>query len=581
LTEIKQILNILLKNVNKGNPLLYTPLGKSGVIKMDTLSHKNYLVYGLMNWRGVSLICTVGATWKPFVNIDVQNSAILVGQDVLDTIGEVFVHPKEFKEMDLRKRPANMAKATNVGSWSFRDFDNVMELLRSCKIRRRVMNRNSRTVEKRDARLDGICGFGNDKGNSRFAQQIMFEFEGRQISVADYFARVLGTPLRYPLAPVLILGKKNKVPAEFCTIKEGQSINRLLPSLPQTRMLRQCSEKPHEKYRSIDTFIDDLDLEDHPLLKSFGVNCPTSNMLGLTESRILPAPELVYGKQDVGSFVRGKLLPTGGIWDMWNTTVKFYDPAQIDYLAFVHVGVEPNRKKIDALAEVLVEEGELRGMIFPGKWSTDFVSLDRNMRYDVCVKAISNKFTQLAERTDFSKERCLYICIIPSRSSQEYAQVKQASELLGKASVLTQCVQEKNLSNKFGQPDRSIARNLLLKINAKMRGINHVPLYPEPLLENVSILRVPTLIIGIDVTHATVPQAPKNMTPPQRGSKNPNNSPKMQDKMKSEIQQPSFASVTGSLDRSGMPYMMAIQAQAREGFGQLKLYRVWMSLWKR
>lgn len=63
-----------------------------------------------------------------------------------------------------------------------------------------------------DARLDGICGFGNDSGNPWLAGRIKFDFQGREISVAQYFQQ-LGQPLRFPNAPVLKLGRAC-VPAE-------------------------------------------------------------------------------------------------------------------------------------------------------------------------------------------------------------------------------------------------------------------------------------------------------------------------------------------------------------------------------
>lgn len=66
-----------------------------------------------------------------------------------------------------------------------------------------------------DSRFDGICGFGPDSKNPCYARGIMFPYQGRQVSVADYFARVLGVPLTYPNQPILKLGKAD-VPAEVC-----------------------------------------------------------------------------------------------------------------------------------------------------------------------------------------------------------------------------------------------------------------------------------------------------------------------------------------------------------------------------
>jgi hypothetical protein len=56
----------------------YLPLGRSALMKKELVPHENnYLGQGMMNWKGASLVCTLGATWKPFINVDVQNSAFL------------------------------------------------------------------------------------------------------------------------------------------------------------------------------------------------------------------------------------------------------------------------------------------------------------------------------------------------------------------------------------------------------------------------------------------------------------------------------------------------------------------------
>lgn len=258
LTEMKQIYNILMKNTG-GYEGEWFVSGRSSLLRMAGPNDNNYLGYSMMNWKGASLICTVGATWKPFLNVEVSNCAMLIKQNVLEAIAEILIDPRAFRDstFERREETANYAKAEDVTGWRPRDYETVMEILKSCKVRRDVKNRQTNRMEKRDSRLDGICGFGADSQGKRLAGEIIFDFEGRRISVQQYFESVLGMRLQYPRAPVLILGKA-KVPAEFCVIKEGQSINRLLPSNPQQRMLTQCTEKPHEKSTKINNYVSKL-----------------------------------------------------------------------------------------------------------------------------------------------------------------------------------------------------------------------------------------------------------------------------------------------------------------------------------
>lgn len=150
-------------------------------------------------------------------------------------------------------------------------------------------------------------------------------------------------------------------------------------------------------------------------------------------------------------------------------------------------------------------EGRIRGMRFPDNDPYfESVSFRRGKEdnHNKRVDQLQDLFNRIIDN-EFggNKEDSLIICIVPPKPNDAYSQVKQAAERHDRVGVLTQCVQDKN----FDKSDRSVIRNILLKINAKMGGRNHVPLYPEPKLVNVSILRIPTLIIGIDVNHPSLP----------------------------------------------------------------------------
>jgi hypothetical protein len=150
-------------------------------------------------------------------------------------------------------------------------------------------------------------------------------------------------------------------------------------------------------------------------------------------------------------------------------------------------------------------EGAARGMRFPSADANVMdVRFDHNDGHYKCVDFIQKKFQDI--KSNFKSNQSLIICIIPPKPNERYSQVKQASEREGGAQVLTQCVQDKN----FSKCDRSVIRNILLKINTKMGGINHVPIY-QKVMEKVSILRVPTLILGIDVNHPSLPIQGKNI----------------------------------------------------------------------
>jgi eukaryotic translation initiation factor 2C len=98
------------------------------------------------------------------------------------------------------------------------------------------------------------------------------------------------------------------------------------------------------------------------------------------------------------------------------------------------------------------------------------------------------------------KDAELVICIVPE-TKDAYARIKQVSEL--KLGILTQCIK----SRTFGRMDQSCVNNILLKVNAKVNGVNH------RIGESNNNKSIPKLLgtnlfmfIGADVTHPSPDQ---------------------------------------------------------------------------
>lgn len=83
----------------------------------------------------------------------------------------------------------------------------------------------------------------------------------------------------------------------------------------------------------------------------------------------------------------------------------------------------------------------------------------------------------------------LIIVVISDFIPAHYAAVKQAAELA--AGCLTQCLKSKTVY----RLNASTVGNILLKINAKLNGVNHC------LADKPMCLKRPCMIMGADVTH--------------------------------------------------------------------------------
>lgn len=126
--------------------------------------------------------------------------------------------------------------------------------------------------------------------------------------------------------------------------------------------------------------------------------------------------------------------------------------------------------------------------------------MDLSPNYFIDTLAPNRGRPQSSEQIDaclqrIRKNQCkVLFCIIPDRG-ETYASIKQAAEL--RCGVLTQCIKANTIFRKRG--DGSTISNILLKVNAKLNGVNHK-------LQTTPVLDGKCMVIGADVTHPSPEQ---------------------------------------------------------------------------
>ncbi|XP_026685797.1 protein argonaute-3-like [Diaphorina citri] len=132
-----------------------------------------------------------------------------------------------------------------------------------------------------------------------------------------------------------------------------------------------------------------------------------------------------------------------------------------------------------AIVDNMPRGAQLVGMTFsrnPEEVCEDSRENDRNLK-------------QIFQRLKTKGVNLVFV-IVPN-AGDTYAKVKQVAEL--EVGILTQCIKEKTVF----KMNPATTGNILLKINAKLNGINH---YVKE-LKKPKILGKPTIIFGADVTH--------------------------------------------------------------------------------
>ncbi|ODM88159.1 Protein argonaute-2 [Orchesella cincta] len=512
-TVVEQVYSAFVKSLP---PYRFIPVGKSNLVRWS--GEESSLGDNVVCWKGLSANISMG--WKPYLNVNVEHCPFLEGKNIVDAIASL---------MRFNGSPVDIR---NWRQWQFRE---ATSLLKNIKVWYVAGGR------KFSGPIFSVL--------QTSIGQTMFPYNDRTISVRDYFQQVYRENLDAGHICLALRGGRAQVPAELCTIKLGQSYNRKLNEQQTSKMLVVAKKNPDVLHKEIMDQVGNLALSG-PVADDWGVNV-SKDMLRLKDARVLKPPQLFYGEaigmnQGKGLAV---ITPQDGSWSINQASFKFFEPVSITEWGILVANC--NIHDLSNFRRLLIRNGVDNGVIFQNQNPTEEYIGGLEDVKDNFEKSRSNveKLRKCFE--NFKAKKCqIVFVIVPKKNSAIYCHVKQAAELgpdskgLG---VLTQCVVALNVDK--GQP--ATINNILLKVNSKLGGKNYIMRPPEPIKEYFNLIDCPTLIMGADVMHP----------PPGAGRKI------MVDGKEVLLPSPSFAAVTGSLDRTGMPFMMDIKAQMKAGRG--------------
>lgn len=346
-----------------------------------------------------------------------------------------------------------------------------------------------------------------------------FELENRQVTVADYYKQMCrDSPayrrylpkgmLQFPHLPTINVGSAKKpvlIPMELINVYNGQNFSHRCTGEMTASLIRHAAVKPDERFRHI---LDNMSSNDgllgtirsDPTAMAFGVSDFELRPMSVA-GRLLPPPTLMYhGNQQVEPKLSGS----------WNTPspVKFAQnpkspSADGSYTyGVVVVGKPRSHDSWEQTVSKYLQEFEQEAK----KSSLKFKNGGRVIQSSSRTDELTHHFRSMM--THGARFVIVMLC------GEYYCEVKSAADPLG---LLTSCLRWKTVED----PSRGKLPNILVKLNAKLGGVNH----------HVSLMKnsIPPfdrlcMLVGIDVSHA----AP--------GS-----------------DQPSVAAVVGTIDRQVFP----------------------------
>uniref|UniRef100_A0A1B6EZT3 Piwi domain-containing protein n=1 Tax=Cuerna arida TaxID=1464854 RepID=A0A1B6EZT3_9HEMI len=458
--EACQVLDIVLRNPAA---MSFTPVGRSFFTppRNQIISLGN----GLELWYGFYQSSNLG--WRPFLNVDVAHKGFPEPKPLLDVMLDMMKKHKSFRDPDP---DYNMLRNAGISGLALEDFK---KFIRGLKVDYMIPNQpNTRKVYKM-----------NDIRASAIQHRFQLD-DGRHITVGEYFERIKNYRLQFPKLPCIHVGSTSRdicLPPELCTVVRGQVVNKKLDETQTAAMVKAAARPADERKRRILQHMMEAGFNRDPCVNEFGIS--VNDKFEKIKARVLEAPNLEYRER--------KVKASQGVW----RAAQFVSSNQLNTWVVMSLAQRTNQNDLVNFAKTMSSQGRNLGMSIsePCKYVLlhEEARLGRFPTGQVIKQSILPYFKEFKENGVQ-----LVVVVIPDRPPDCYSRVKLAAEV--DVGLLTQCIKERT----FGRMNPATAGNILLKVNAKLNGVNHTidrSFCPH-------LMDSPTMLVGADVTHPSPDQ---------------------------------------------------------------------------
>ncbi|XP_073037967.1 protein argonaute 4-like [Primulina eburnea] len=310
------------------------------------------------------------------------------------------------------------------------------------------------------------------------------EPETTDVTVYDYFVNHRNIDLRYSAdLPCINVGKPKRptyIPVELCSLVSLQRYTKALTSFQRASLVEKSRQKPQERMSVLSNALKTNNYDSEPMLRSSGVSI--SSGFTQVEGRILPPPKLKVGNGE-------ELFTRNGKWNFNNK--RFIDASKIERWAVVNFSA---RCDVRGLIRDMTRIGEMKGI----KVEAPFDVFEENSQFRRAPPLVRVEKMLEEVQSKLPGQPKFLLCLIPERKNCDiYGPWKRKN--LSEFGIVTQCLCPMRVNDQY-------LTNLLLKINAKLGGLN-TSLAGEISSSLPMVSKIPTLILGMDVSHGSPGQS--------------------------------------------------------------------------
>lgn len=416
------------------------------------------------------------------INVDVTNTAFWRGGQPFIALCENYVASakKEWQYFDKEKICEGLKPAKYQNSETGQYMPGMSDMFKTLRRFHKCHFNVSHRGKSNDMKTYTIKQFVFDpKFGMEGANARNFKFflkrENREVTVAEYFHKQYNVRLLHWEWPLIETTRDGVFPMEVVLMKPWQRYNFKLDAEQTSTMIKFAVTRPPVRQTAIMANVKSLRWVDDPYLKEFGVKI--NPQMQPTPARVLQNPVIQFGRKTTDP-------KTAGRWDLRD-----------------QVFAEPNPRPLKSWSVVVVDR--CVDAATATRFGTAFADLYRKhggkvesmqpkvfplmmQASDATAKDIENIYQQTGNA--FKATPDLMFFVLPDKSTVTYERLKKNMEI--RFAMLSQMVNCDHV--KKCQPQ--YCSNVAMKVNAKLGGFTSK-------LAKVQFYTVPTMMIGVDVSH--------------------------------------------------------------------------------
>ncbi|KAI1439754.1 Piwi-domain-containing protein [Annulohypoxylon stygium] len=306
-----------------------------------------------------------------------------------------------------------------------------------------------------------------------------------ETTIEKHYRDRWGTILRWPRFPIVETPQGHKFPMEICDMVPNQRYNYKLNPRQTSDMIKRAATRPPKRRDDIMEGVKGIDWPNDGSLKAFGIKIDPN--MAFTDARLLDYPGIAYAGEQLDPQYRGH-------WDLRGHKFLEANPAPLKSWSFIGIGTTGE----------CVQMNELEN--FANRFSGAYKSHGGRVEKAAFCKILpygSSNYSQIVE-TAYNETRRFFkgeqpqiiFFVLETKNQLNYERTKKSMDC--RYCIVSQCMNAAHVKRANGQ----YLSNVAMKVNSKLGGVTcrAVPLKsknPAP-----PYWRVPTMMIGVDVSHA-------------------------------------------------------------------------------